>query len=94
MKKTHITEHNQKSDWPRIRKPPAPIAKVIDAVMADDRRWFQDHPAEEVRIRSAVPGEFWPMDQSSLIYVIVCQVRPGFRLRAPVARLNQSGGVQ
>jgi hypothetical protein len=94
MKKTHITAHNQKSDWPHIRKPPAPIAKVIDAVMADDRRWFQDHPAEEVRIRSAVPGEFWPMDQSSVIYVIVGQVTPGFRLRAAVARLNQSGGVQ
>ncbi|HWR50332.1 MAG TPA: hypothetical protein VN428_04455 [Bryobacteraceae bacterium] len=77
---------------PEVRQAPPEIAAIIDAVMADDRRWFEEHPGVATRQRRAVVGEFWPMDMSNVLYVIVSQVQPGFRLRGPVVRLNARAG--
>ena len=68
--------------------PPANVAAAMERITSDDRRWFMENPAEEVRIRPAAPDEFWPMfDSASVRYVVVAQVRPGFRLRAPVVAM-------
>jgi len=72
--------------------PPPEIAAAIDRIVADDRDWFDLHPGSKERIRPAAPGEFWPtFDSTNVKYVIVRQVRPGFRLRLPALRLHLPG---
>ena len=72
----------------KVVTPPADVAASIDRITSDDRRWFLDHPSEETRVRPAAPDEFWPVfDSASVRYVVVAQVRPGFRLRAPVVAM-------
>lgn len=80
----------------RTRPPPAGVSNIIDQVMADDRRWFQTKPGVSCRKRSAVAGEFWPLEMARVMYVLVLQVEPGFRLRDPVVQLNlpESARVQ
>ena len=78
-----------KGNSARTVTPPAGIGKIIGQVTADDRRWFQENPGATYRERPAVAGEFWPVfDSRSALYVLVFQVEPGFRFRAPVVRLN------
>ncbi len=74
---------------PKILEPPPQIAALIDAVVNDDRLWFAQNPGKSIRERPAVPGEFWPCDMSNVLYVLVMQVVPGFRLRAPVVRMTR-----
>lgn len=38
-------------------EPPPLDPEVLEAVTADDRAWFEAHPLENERLRSAVPGE-------------------------------------
>jgi hypothetical protein len=84
---------SKSSDKKDVRKkiltPPAGVADSVDRITGEDRRWFEDHPNATSRTRPAAPGEFWPVfDSASVLHVIVTQVRPGFRLRSPVVRLN------
>lgn len=68
---------------------PPDVAASLDRITAQDRAWFELNPHAEYRTRPAAPGEFWPtFDSASVKYVIVHQVRPGFRLRCPVLRLH------
>jgi len=69
--------------------PPPEVSAAIDRISENDREWFERHPGVDERIRLAAYGEFWPtFDSASVLYVIVMQVRPGFRLRVPVIRLH------
>lgn len=79
---------------PKIIEPPPEIAESIARITGEDRRWFEEHPDAEFRTRPAAADEFWPVfDSGCVLYVIVTQVRPGWRLRAPVLRMNlQEGG--
>jgi len=75
--------------------PPPEIARAIEAAVADDRRWFEENPSEEIRTRPATPNEFWPVfDSSSVVKVIVTQVRPGVRFRCPLVRMNLVGSAK
>jgi len=74
---------------PKAVQPPPHVAESLDRITGEDRRRFEEHPDAEFRTRPAAAGEFWPtFDSASVLYVIVMQVRPGFRLRAPVIRLH------
>ena len=74
---------------PKIIEPPPEIVESIDQITGEDRRWFEEHPDAEFRTRPAAVGEFWPViDSASVLCVIVTQVRPGFRLRAPVIHMH------
>ena len=74
---------------PPIKHAPPEIAAAIDKISGEDRLWFEAHPGAEFRTRPAAPGEFWPvLDSATVLYVIVTQVRPGYRLRAPILRMN------
>jgi hypothetical protein len=56
--------------------------KEIDAVMADDAAWFEEHPGRQLRLRKPVKYEFEPMpDPGPDEYVLVLQLKPGLRLR-------------
>jgi hypothetical protein len=74
--------------------PPDAITKVMEHVSAADRRWFEEHPGEAKRTRPPVPGEFWPMDQTSVKHVIVTKTAGG-RHRCPVCAFSVAPeGVQ
>ena len=74
---------------PKVVEAPPEIAASIERITGEDRLWFEAHPHEESYTRPAAAGEFWPaFDSACVLYVIVTQVRPGFRLRAPVIRLH------
>ena len=82
----------QKGNSARTLVPPAGVSKNIEQATGGDRRWFEEHPGATFRERPAVAGEFWPVfDSHSVLYVIVIQVAPGWRLRLPVVRLNRPG---
>lgn len=75
---------------PPIVQPPPQVTANIDRITGADRDWFASHPDANQRIRPAAPDEFWPVsDSASVLYVIVRQVRPGFRFRFPIIRINQ-----
>jgi hypothetical protein len=75
---------------PKVIYPPAEIATAIDRITSEDRDWFGAHPGLELRTRPAAQHEFWPVfDSVNVLYVIVTQVRPGYRLRFPVVRLHR-----
>lgn len=74
---------------PRLVQPPENVVAALEEASASDRAWFELHPEESYRTRPAVDGEFWPMVQTAIpLYVLVVQVRPGYRLRCPVLRLH------
>jgi hypothetical protein len=66
-------------------KPPAGIdTAVLEAVTAEDAKYFADHPTATLRVRDFVPGEgpaiYVPPNHRAVVHVT--QVVPGFRLRA------------
>jgi hypothetical protein len=72
-----------------VLTPPAHVVESITRITSEDRRWFEEHPDAEFRTRLAAENEFWPVfDSGCVSYVIVAQVRLGWRLRAPVVRSN------
>ncbi len=78
---------------PIVIEPPPEIAESMARISGEDRRWFEEHPDAEFRTRPAAADEFWPaFDSECVLYVIVTQLRPGFRLRAPVVRMNLQEG--
>lgn len=52
-----------------------------DAASSLDRRWFEEHPGVEVRIRRRLPGELDPLLSNDNPFVVVRQLRPGVRTR-------------
>ncbi len=88
MGKKSRTKRQRRSEQPNILQPPPEIAAAIDGTSNEDRLWFEANPLAAYRTRPPVPGEFWPtFDAACVAYVIVHQVRPGFRLRVPILRL-------
>lgn len=77
----------------RGASPEAALARACDG----DRRWFAAHPERHRRLRRRIVGEFQPFEEQAGPgpLVVVAQVRPGLRLRAPVplAAVERSGGV-
>lgn len=47
--------------------------------VADDDEWFKNHPRRTHRIRLAVPLDGYNSD-----FIVIRQIRPGCRLRAPL----------
>jgi hypothetical protein len=78
----------------QVIEPPPEVAESMRRITNEDRGWFEAHPNAKSYTRPAAVGEFWPLfDSDCVVYVIVTQVRPGWRLRAPVLRMNfQDGG--
>lgn len=75
---------------PPIVEPPPEIKASIEKITTDDRLWFEANPGATFRTRPAAPNEFWPvMTSDCVLYVLVRQVWPGFRLRKPVIRLHR-----
>jgi hypothetical protein len=73
----------------QVVEAPPEIAASIERITGEERLWFEAHPHADSYTRPASAGEFWPaFDSACVLYVIVMQVRPGFRLRAPVIRLH------
>ena len=65
----------------RLQKPQN-VEKVSEKVSEDDRRWFAANPDASWRLRRLVPGEL--PGQPAGRWMLVNQVRPGLRLRAPL----------
>jgi hypothetical protein len=90
MGKKSKAKRQRRQNSPIVVTPPPEIAAAIDRMSQSDREWFERHPGAEERIRLAAPHEFWPNFDSAVVrYVIVRQVRPGFRLRFPIVRLHR-----
>lgn len=89
MGKKARAKQQRRRPLPPIVEPPPEIAAAIDRITDEDRSWFELHPNVEFRTRPPAVGEFWPVfDSACVLYVIVTQVRPGWRLRAPVVRIH------
>lgn len=58
------------------------------AAIADDRRWFEEHPQETVRIRPPLPREFHPFEDlyTDVELVRVERLPDGRIVRAPLTR--------
>jgi hypothetical protein len=70
---------------------------VVDAVCADDRRWFDEHPNATVRLRDVVEGEFAPLTlvpPAGFFYAVRVEIvhrkeyGTGVRRRLPVLIAN------
>jgi hypothetical protein len=65
-------------------KTPGVDTAVLEAVAAEDAKYFANHPTATVRVRDFVPGEgpamYVPPNHRAVVHVT--QVVPGFRLRA------------
>ena len=57
-------------------------ARAVEKVSEDDRCWFAANPAANWRLRRLVPGEL--PGHPAARWMLVNQVRPGLRLRAPL----------
>jgi hypothetical protein len=89
MRKKSRSKRQGRQASPRVIEPPPEIAASMERITSEDRRWFEAHPNAEFYTRPAAVGEFWPVfDSGCVLYVIVAQIRPGWRFRAPVVRLN------
>lgn len=71
---------------------PPRFAAIVDAAVADDGDFFEQHPTENARIRRVVPGEFHPHSDPRDEYVYVRQIARGVRIRHPF-RLVGSGAA-
>jgi hypothetical protein len=69
--------------------PPATFEQAI----ADDRRWFAEHPDNNVRIRRPLPGEFYPYDglENEVELVRIERQPDGSRHRRPLLAKERSG---
>jgi hypothetical protein len=54
---------------------------AVERASESDREWFESHPGKYERLRPIVPGEL--PTECNTRFVIVTQIRPGFRLRRP-----------
>jgi hypothetical protein len=66
--------------------PISPTQKQMQAVEKAsnaDRRWFAEHPGRNHRMRRPAFGEA-PAHPDMLTFILVKQVRPGFRLRTAI----------
>ncbi len=72
--------------------PTCPLGQNLDAVSADDRRWFEDHPGASLRRRppawserdmiASACGVALPAGASWHGDVVVRQLAPGVRIRS------------
>lgn len=76
---------------PPIVEPPPEFAEAIDRASEGDRIWFELHPDAEYRERPPIDGEFWPHQFTRADFVLVHQIRPGFRVRTPMVWLTGPG---
>ena len=49
----------------------------------DDAAWFTAHPRRSHRVRDGFPGEFERASGGPVDFVVVRQIQPGLRIRAP-----------
>jgi hypothetical protein len=66
--------------------PPRRFRRIIDAVQARDRAYFEQHPFESSYLRPHIPGESWPVLDHPGTHVLVTQIVPGFRTKALLLR--------
>jgi hypothetical protein len=62
--------------------PPRRLARIIERVRRRDREYFARHPGETEYLRPYVPGEVWPVLDTSCTHVLVTQLAPGIRHKA------------
>jgi hypothetical protein len=91
--------------WRRARRRPTdartelPAGAGLDAVTQDDARYFEDHPDEQIRIRPITHAErvewLWvnDVDLDPDMFICVHSVRPGFRTRIPMVKLEFGDGA-
>lgn len=65
------------------------LSKLLETVSADDRDWFDRHPGETVRWRSAAAGEFPPRVDDYRP-----DVPPGFEATLEVEVIKLGEGVR
>ncbi len=70
----------------KTRTAPPEIGRIIDEVCAADRRYFEDHPHKNERLRPYVDGEIWPEQppQGTALMILVQHIAPGVRCRVPI----------
>jgi hypothetical protein len=66
--------------------PPRRFRRIIDAVKARDRAYFEQHPLESSYVRPYIPGETWPVLYHPDTFVLVTQIMPGFRTKVMFIR--------
>jgi hypothetical protein len=71
---------------------PDDLEKLINWVREDDRRWFQQNPDAQSRVRPYYPGEIHPHYPDAHT-TIVRQVAPGIRHKTFVAYPVTVGAV-
>lgn len=61
---------------------PRRFRRIIDAVSARDRLYFEQHPLESQYLRPYVPGETWPLLDHPGTHMLVTRIGPGIRTKA------------
>ncbi|MGD9890118.1 MAG: hypothetical protein AB7R89_11085 [Dehalococcoidia bacterium] len=60
---------------------PRRFRRIIDAVKARDRAYFEQHPSESQYLRPYIPGETWPVLDHGGTHVLVTRIAPGIRTK-------------
>ncbi len=75
----------------QIHALPPDVSAIVDAVCAQDRRYFEQHPNITQYTRRAVPGEFLGEPLPAGTVIRVHQLRPGVRLRTALGHTERGG---
>jgi hypothetical protein len=86
---------------PKLHRMREPFATIYDRVCDRARAFFDDHPGERHYVRPFVPGEHDPETLKALgitspaqdSWVLVHNIRPGFRLRQPIGQILAGGPI-
>jgi hypothetical protein len=75
---------------------PSQFRHIKELVAEQDRQWFAAHQGEARYVRLYVPGELWPgvPPAATDIVVLVTQVVPGMRTRAPLLHVVRRPGCR
>lgn len=60
---------------------PPQFQRIIDAVNASDRAYFDQHPTETSYLRPYIPGETWPILDHPGTHMLVTLIAPSIRTR-------------
>ena len=71
---------------------PERFGKIVDAVCAQDRLWFEQNPGWTQYVRDYVPGESYP-ELEVFGLVIVTEMAPGVRSRCFTYPIGSTAGV-
>jgi hypothetical protein len=62
---------------------PQPFSDIVDQICKADKKYFEENPGRSFYFRRYVPGEFWPLKFIDNTWVLVKEIHPELRMRAP-----------